>query len=377
MSYIGRCQLSGYKSIKNVSCEFNKGLNIIIGNNGSGKTNLLEFIYKVLKRDYSKLDLFDAKISIISNSGIYRWHSEGIIPVNIVSEPGPGIQKIEINEPERDIEVYVEFIRFSLPKGIPILSSEFNPKYNLDKRRLLINGEQEFMPFIFQFWLPSLFTAFLQGKKTSELKEADLYKALTDEILNGFLGTLRSQLILYTPIEDIRFSDSIRITKIDASTLEFRNIVFEYQINQQWFSWDALSDGTKRLIYLNFMMQGVEIESPQNNTKEKIESYPVIFIEEPELGIHPHQLHLLMTLLKEKAEKQQIIITTHSPQVLDVLAEDELDHVFITDIDFEKGTTIRKLTEKETEKAKFYLKDEGMLSDYWRFSDFQSSKESK
>jgi AAA15 family ATPase/GTPase len=375
MSYIGRCQLSGYKSIKNVSCEFNKGLNIIIGNNGSGKTNLLEFIYKVLKRDYSKLDLFDAKISIISKSDIYRWHSEGIIPVNRVSEPG--IQKIEINEPEKDIEVYVEFIRFSLPKEIPILSSEFNPKYNLDKGRLLINGAQEFMPFVFQFWLPSFFSSFLYGKKTRELKEADLYQALSDEILNGFLSTIRSQLILYTPIENVRFSDAIRITTIDASTLEFRNIVFEYQINQQWFSWDALSDGTKRLICLIFMMQGVEIEYSQDNKKGKIESYPLIFIEEPELGIHPHQLHLLMTLLKEKAEKQQIIITTHSPQVLDVLAEDKLDCVFITDIDFEKGTTIRKLTEKETEKAKLYLKDEGMLSDYWRFSDFQRSKDSK
>lgn len=372
MSYIGRCQLSGYKSIKNVSCEFNKGLNIIIGNNGSGKTNLLEFVYKVLKREYSKLDLFDAKLSINSKSGIYRWHSEGVIPVFRVSEPG--IQKIEINEPERDIEVYVEFIRFSLPKEIPILSSEFNPKYNLDKRRLLINGAQEFMPFVFQFWLPSFFSSFLDGKKTSELKEADLYKALTDEVLNGFLSTIRSQLILYTPIENIRFSDTIRITKVDASTLEYRNIVFEYQINQQWFSWESLSDGTRRLVYMIFMMQGVDVEDRQK--EERIESFPIVFIEEPELGVHPHQLHLLMTLLKEKAEKQQIIITTHSPQVLDVLSAEELDRIFITEIDYEKGTTVRKLTEKENAKAKYYLNDEGLLSDYWRFSDFQSSKES-
>src|ERR1044071_7632708 len=105
MSYIGRCQLSGYKSIKNVSCEFTRGLNIIIGNNGSGKTNLLEFIYKMLKRDYSKLDLFDAKILINSKSEIVRWYSEGVIP-NILSEPG--IQRIDIKEPEKSIGVYVE-----------------------------------------------------------------------------------------------------------------------------------------------------------------------------------------------------------------------------------------------------------------------------
>jgi predicted ATPase len=374
MSYIGPCQLSGYKSIKNASCEFNKGLNIVIGNNGSGKTNLLEFIYKVLKRDYSKLDLFDAKISIISKSETYRWHSEGVIPVNRVSEPG--IQKIDINEPEKDINIYVEFIRFSLPKEIPILSSEYNPKYNLDKHRLLINGEQEFMPLVFQFWLPTFFSTFLYGKRAKELKEEDLYQALTNDFLNGILSTTRAQLTLYTPIESIRFSNSVRITTVDASTLEFKNIVFEYQINQQWFPWEALSDGTKRLVYMIFMMEGIEIEA-RNSIKERVESYPLTFIEEPELGIHPRQLHMLMTFLKERAEKQQIIITTHSPQVLDVLGIDELDKILIAEIDFETGTAIRKLTERETEKAKLYLQDEGMLSDYWRFSDFQKSKDSK
>jgi predicted ATPase len=101
---------------------------------------------------------------------------------------------------------------------------------------------------------------------------------------------------------------------------------------------------------------------------------PIIFFEEPELGIHPHQLHLLMTLLKERAEKQQIIISTHSPQVLDVLGADDLHRIFITEIDPEKGTILRKMTRSEIAKAKAYLKDEGMLSDYWRFSDFQRSK---
>src|SRR5262245_40982915 len=150
MSYIGRCQLTGYKSIKNVSCEFNKGLNIIIGNNGSGKTNLLEFIYKVLKRDYSKLDLFDAKILINSKSEIIRWHSEGVIPGNLLSEPG--IQRIDINEPEKSIEVYLEFIKFSLPKEIPVLATEYNPKFSFTEKRLLINGDRENMPFVIGYW---------------------------------------------------------------------------------------------------------------------------------------------------------------------------------------------------------------------------------
>lgn len=373
MSYIGRCQLSGYKSIKNVSCEFNKGLNIIIGNNGSGKTNLLEFIYKMLKRDYSKLDLFDARISIVSKSEIYRWHAEGVIPVNMVSEPG--IQRIDINEPEKSIGVYVEFIKFSLPKEIPVLATEYNPKFSFTEKRLLINGDRENMPFVIGYWLPVLLSSspFKSIKRTDELTDDLVYHTLVDKFENAF-GDIKKVLSIYTLIEDIRFSNAVRVTRIDASTFEIRNIVFEYKVNNQWFAWKALSDGTKRLLYTIFSIYGLVIDASKTETNKEIVELPIAFIEEPELGIHPHQLHLLMTLLKERAEQQQIIITTHSPQVLDVLGIDELDQILIAEIDLENRTTIRKLTEKENAKAKYYLETEGLLSDYWRFSDLQRSK---
>lgn len=375
MSYIGRCQLSGYKSIKNVSCEFNKGLNIIIGNNGSGKTNLLEFIYKMLKRDYSKLDLFEAKMLINSKSEIVRWHTEGVIP-NILSEPG--IQRIEINEPEKSIEVYLEFIKFSLPKDIPVLATEYDPKFSFTEKRLLINGDRENMPFIIGYWLPVLFTSspFKSIKRVDELTDDLVYNTLVDKFESSF-GDIRKELSIYTPIEDIRFSNAVRVTRIDATTFEIRNIVFEYKVNNQWFAWKALSDGTRRLVYTIFSIYGLIVDASQTETNKEIVELPIAFIEEPELGIHPHQLHLLMTLLKERAEKQQIIITTHSPQVLDVLGIDELDQILITEIDSENITTIRKLTERETAKAKYYLEDKGLLSDYWRFSDLQRSKDSK
>jgi predicted ATP-dependent endonuclease of OLD family len=41
----------------------------------------------------------------------------------------------------------------------------------------------------------------------------------------------------------------------------------------------------------------------------------LFMLEEPELGIHPHQLQLLMNYIKAQAKEKQIILTTHSPQV--------------------------------------------------------------
>jgi predicted ATP-dependent endonuclease of OLD family len=369
MSYIGRCQLSGYKSIKNVSCEFNKGLNIIIGNNGSGKTNLLEFIDKLLRRDYSGLDVFNGSLEIHEEQS-FVWRVIGKI-----EESGKlGTPVIKITESEKEKIIYIGFARFSIPNNLPVIGNELNPRYNFSEKRLIYEDDLLLMPFIVRMAVFVLFEQFLNIKDRKKLTDEVVFNTINDVFNNFLWPDLKKNLLSYTPIEDIRVSNAIRVTPIDSSIIEFRNIVFEYKVADQWFPWSALSDGTRRLVYIICIAQGL----PTALESEKdIDFIPIVLVEEPEVGVHPHQLHSIMNFLKEKAEKQQIIITTHSPQVLDVLGADELDRIFISEIDYENGTTIRKLTERETEKAKLYLQDEGMLSDYWRFSDFQRSKASK
>ena len=129
-------------------------------------------------------------------------------------------------------------------------------------------------------------------------------------------------------------------------------------------------DGTRRLIYIIFVTDGIQMLKNDG-------LFLITFLEEPEVGVHPHQLHLLLNYLKEKSKQQQIILTTHSPQVLDILEASELNKIIIAEIDPENGTTLRHLNDAETNKAHAFLKDEGLLSDYWRFSDLQRSKSAK
>ena len=386
-TYIKDVRLSGYKSIKNVSCEFEEGLNIVIGNNGSGKSNLFEFIYKILYRNYPGLDVFNADINISKGeryfrsnsldkegSEVFHWHTEGNISGKMKSFERQGIALLE---PGHDVFFYVEFVRFNLPDKIGVLSKELNSKYSLEKNWLSFDSVEENIPIEISIWLRSVFLKENIGdlEEIEKLNDDYVYSTLNDSFGNDF-EDVKKNLSRYTPVQDVRLSNSVRIAKLDSSTFEFRNIVFEYKINDDWFSWGALSDGTKRLVYLIFTINGIGFKSkPMSGEVGGV--FPITLIEEPELGIHPHQLHLLMNFLRERANEQQIIITTHSPQVLDILGPDELNKIIIAEIDRENGTVLRHLNNEETNKAQLYLKDQGLLSDYWRFSDFQRSKEAK
>ena len=46
------------------------------------------------------------------------------------------------------------------------------------------------------------------------------------------------------------------------------------------------------------------------------EEHSVVMIEEPERNIHPHLISEVVEMLKDKAEKKQILVTTHSPEVV-------------------------------------------------------------
>ena len=46
------------------------------------------------------------------------------------------------------------------------------------------------------------------------------------------------------------------------------------------------------------------------------EEHSVVMIEEPERNIHPHLISRVVEMLKDKAEKKQILVTTHSPEVV-------------------------------------------------------------
>lgn len=74
----------------------------------------------------------------------------------------------------------------------------------------------------------------------------------------------------------------------------------------EWIDFDQESDGTLRVAaLLTALLQPDPLD--------------LIGIEEPELSVHPGMLPLLMDYIKEASDRSQIVLTTHSPYLLDLV----------------------------------------------------------
>jgi predicted ATP-dependent endonuclease of OLD family len=409
-SYIQQVHLKGYKSVKDLTVSFQKGLNIIIGANGSGKTNFMEFLDAAYGSNYERL-LNNRKfeVEILSNS--YKAQIESDInntTLNRKKHKFKITEKIQnkgdisynftksyfYNE-DKKIENIESFNFNGNPNEIPftefdnneILYLSFdNPINQILKEKLKFtlfiwlnfnvdeNGDTEIAQMVRGNLLAENFKTFLN-------RVFDIVSFLSDDITlekiilefkqNEWLklDSLRENLSKSSPIKNVKIDWSLsrhykkgrEEDEDEGERAIIEGIDFQFYVNNEWINWTQLSDGTKRLFYLI----GSVTYAKENE---------IILMEEPELGVHPHQLTLLMNFLKAESETKQIIISTHSPQVLNCLKEDELDHIIVARHEGKAGTQMYHLSEEEKGFAAEYMKNQAFLSDYWLQSGFMNDE---
>lgn len=389
--YLESVSLGGYKSIKDTSVDFNKGLNIIIGKNAAGKTNFLTFLYRQLCFNYDGLSSFFSKLNFkngrslsVDLTGTLGKNSTSGKPMALSSSIDTqvildGERLIVEDTTDKLLEGYelvycTTLLKHGLSEEIPFVTKPFSIRINKDN---LDSDLYRFLcepphPFFIKSIIADVFLlgTFFQG---DDFKIKGLSKAVKDSL--GQIDGIKKYLQLMTPIKDIRFNGSLTISINEAKDVcTVSNLLLEFFVDDEWLLFDSLSDGTRRLFYIiaetAFSSRFYFYDNTLGITLN--DDYRIILIEEPELGIHPHQFQQVMNFLKEQSLNKQIIITTHSPQALDVLDSTELDSIIVAYYNKEKGTTLRHLNEAEINKARKYIAEE-FLSDYWRFSDLEKT----
>jgi predicted ATPase len=197
-----------------------------------------------------------------------------------------------------------------------------------------------------------------------EIREAEPEIGSTEKYLNPDCQNLA--LVLDNLIqESIDFEESINVIMRDVvpQTKRIRPIrTGRTRISIEWHL-----DNTKRPLYLDEMSDGtvrmlcwaIILNSPHLPS--------LIVIDEPEIGIHVKWLSYLAEWIKNAATKTQIIICTHSPDLLDKFS-DRLENVHV----FESSNQEQNLFHVKTlskERLQPRLDEGWELGDLYRVGD--------
>jgi len=135
------------------------------------------------------------------------------------------------------------------------------------------------------------------------------------------------------------FFDDFRL-RPDPLNEEVIKLAWRHRESDQYFGVSSLSDGTLRFIALTTLFLQPKELRPS-----------VILVDEPELGLHPHAITLLASLVKQAAVDTQVILSTQSSLLLD-----HFDPEDVLVAEREGGATqLRRLSPNELE---------GWLDDY-------------
>jgi predicted ATPase len=105
-----------------------------------------------------------------------------------------------------------------------------------------------------------------------------------------------------------------------------------------------LSDGT---INITALIAALHFENKQ-----------VVFLEEPERNIHPHLASRLVQMMKEVSQKRQVIVTTHSPEIVKHAG---IENLLLLNRDKEGYSQITRPSEQE--QVRIFLQNEIGLDD--------------
>ncbi len=386
-SYITNIKLKGYKSIRDLEIDLFPDFNIIIGKNGSGKTNFLNFSKMARTLNFEDVEFnFSSEIKIFENENTHHLFSRRNNENNLANEILSNFDVIDyyfeynkfnkkgeliktqkgLDKLQNDVNLPLLMIKHGIPnEHLYLFERPFNLKISNNVSSEINRASKDKATPVFIRNLLILFKAsYYYSKNNKDKIKSDIDNVFNQNIRNNLL----SNLTKFTDIENIRLNKDYSVNKIDENTFTVRNLEYEFLVNNKWFPFSSLSDGLKRIFLIIAVVSMDKIAGFSMENK-------VLLIEEPELGIHPHQFFQLMTFLKEESRNKQIIISTHAPETLDFLDKDELDRIIICKYEGEKGTILKHLTNEEIKDAQNYIDDNILyLSDYWKHADLENDE---
>lgn len=338
-------RIEGYRSLVNIILPL-RPLNVMIGPNGSGKTSVLE-VFQLL-RDATQENLAEAMERlgglnvVLSRVPNYPARLKIALEVDVQSERSrePMCYRFELAardvsyvipleqlewqwdpsaaKPYRYIDAHYENVYYADP-GLPGMVRPTWDYHRLELALAQVPRMYEEPEALRSALARTRHFSFLDVSRRSVVRLPQALTPTTSPGPNGEnLYSALYNLRALHPDAYSRIEDALRVAFPEFRRLEFP-VVGAGQVTLAWFQDgldgplypSELSEGTLRFLWLTTILL-----SPQAS--------PITLIDEPEVSLHPELLKLLAGLLQDAATRGQVIVATHSSDLVRWLQPEEV-----------------------------------------------------
>jgi predicted ATPase len=323
MVTLKRIEIEGFKSIRKLDLEL-QPLNILIGANGAGKSNLMS-VFKLLNQIVERnIQLFVGKSGGANNLLHFGRKVTDEMKFRLSFEDGVYGYEISLVPSTKDTLIFAQERWNAYPRHVNV-SVEKPLKGDLEESSFFDTGwkpasstPQEHLQYI----LKNLIVYHFQDTSESARMKTTGYigdnESLKSDAANlaAFLYLLRErhtfhyhQIVATVQLIAPFFDDFI--LRPDPHNPDNIRLEWREKGSDLVFNANMLSDGTLRFICLAAVF--LQPQPP-----------PIILIDEPELGLHPYALVLFAGMVQSAATKTQIIISTQSVTLMNQFAAEEI-----------------------------------------------------
>lgn len=344
--YLSVVDIRNFRSFESLRLELQPGLNVLVGRNNTGKTNLLEAIRHALGPSASRGDAL-----WLERDDFFRLSAtdatERTITVTLTFTGLTDVERTYFYE-------IVDFDLANLAKSKAII--RFEASWPKGKKQALIKrtGGPPIaeLPEVPTGLLESLPVTFLPALRDAEASLAPGYRSrlaallldmaarqggTTEEDIKGIYRTANQELEKHTLIgttksslqgttKDLAGTD-YAASAIRTAEVEFDKILRSLQVQMESSPIGSLSAnglGYNNLLYIAVVLE--HLRSPDPN------ECPMFLVEEPEAHLHPQLTLLLADYLANKTPGRstpQTIVTTHSPTLAASVPPNRLHVLFV------------------------------------------------
>jgi predicted ATP-dependent endonuclease of OLD family len=316
MVFVKELKIKNFKSIENQTISLNKGLNIVVGPNNAGKTNIIEALDLILGDTY--LPNFDP-----TTDHFFGGDENKEIIIEVTLE-GPEVSNLIWGISGNEVSIRYRFIdkkgKFEVLKNGDWVCDECKPFkdwWGFERQLffLRVRSLRNIMEIT-----PIRWKSPLKYFKDVIIKQAS--KEKLDEVVFE-VEEAKTKLGDIPEVKDIvsnllKISEEqtgIKSISLSPSPTKYSDLLNEMKI----FVDDGyISEVTKKglgtqnsIIIALFRVMAKYIREQEN----KIILYG---IDEPEIGLHPHAQRHLLKSLEKLTDYSQVIITTHSSNLVDI-----------------------------------------------------------